>query len=65
MAEAGVAFARGEAAQVERRTKIIAAHPMGRMGLPSEVATAVGYLLDDAAGFTIGAALTVDGGSLA
>ncbi|MER8441103.1 SDR family oxidoreductase [Mesorhizobium sp. M1312] len=65
MVEGSVAFVKGEAAQAERRANIIAAHPMGRLGLPSEVAAAVAYLLDDAAGFTTGTALPVDGGCLA
>lgn len=65
MAEANVAFAEGPEAQAQRRAEIIAAHPMARLGLPEEVAAAVVFLLDDAAGFTTGTALPVDGGRLA
>lgn len=42
-----------------------ALHPMGRLGLPEEVAQAVAYLLSDEAGWTTGVALPVDGGRLA
>jgi NAD(P)-dependent dehydrogenase (short-subunit alcohol dehydrogenase family) len=37
-------------------------HPLGRIGLPSEVAEAAIYLASDAAGFTTGIDLRVDGG---
>lgn len=40
-------------------------HPVGRIGLPEEVAAAVLYLCSDAAGFTTGVALPIDGGSTA
>jgi NAD(P)-dependent dehydrogenase (short-subunit alcohol dehydrogenase family) len=40
-------------------------HPMGRIGLPQEVASAVLYLSSQAAGFSTGVALPVDGGSTA
>lgn len=42
-----------------------AAHPMGRLGEPSEVAEAVCFLASDAASFITGAILPVDGGYLA
>ena len=37
-------------------------HPIGRIGLPEEVAEAAVYLASDAAGFTTGMDLRVDGG---
>ncbi len=39
--------------------------PLGRMGTPEEVAGAVLYFASDQAGFTTGAVLAVDGGTLA
>lgn len=41
------------------------AHPLGRLGEPSEVAEAVCFLASDAASFITGAILPVDGGYLA
>jgi NAD(P)-dependent dehydrogenase (short-subunit alcohol dehydrogenase family) len=40
-------------------------HPMGRIGLPQEVASAVLYLSSQSSGFSTGIALPVDGGSTA
>ncbi|WP_342768663.1 SDR family oxidoreductase [Allorhizocola rhizosphaerae] len=40
-------------------------HPLGRLGQPHEVASAVAYLLSDAAGFINGAVLPIDGGRAA
>jgi NAD(P)-dependent dehydrogenase (short-subunit alcohol dehydrogenase family) len=42
-----------------------AAHPMGRLGEPSEVAEAICFLASDAASFITGVVLPVDGGYLA
>jgi NAD(P)-dependent dehydrogenase (short-subunit alcohol dehydrogenase family) len=42
-----------------------AAHPLGRLGEPSEVAEAICFLASDAASFITGAILPVDGGYLA
>jgi NAD(P)-dependent dehydrogenase (short-subunit alcohol dehydrogenase family) len=44
---------------------IKAAHPMGRLGEPSEVAEAILFLASDKASFITGAILPVDGGFLA
>ena len=40
-----------------------AAHPMGRVGTPEEVAKAIIFLSCDDSGFTTGTDLNVDGGS--
>jgi NAD(P)-dependent dehydrogenase (short-subunit alcohol dehydrogenase family) len=44
---------------------IKAAHPMGRLGEPREVAEAILFLVSDQASFITGAILPVDGGFLA
>jgi 3alpha(or 20beta)-hydroxysteroid dehydrogenase len=36
--------------------------PMGRIGVPEDIAGAVGYLLSDDAGYVTGAEIAVDGG---
>ena len=41
---------------------VIAGIPMGRMGTPDEVASAIGYFLDDAASYVTGQTLFVCGG---
>jgi NAD(P)-dependent dehydrogenase (short-subunit alcohol dehydrogenase family) len=46
----------------EGRAKVIAQEPIGRMGMPEEIAAAVLWLCSDAASFVIGHALVVDGG---
>lgn len=46
----------------ERRGKVLAGIPMGRLGRPHEVAAAAVFLLSDAAAYIHGETLTVDGG---
>jgi NAD(P)-dependent dehydrogenase (short-subunit alcohol dehydrogenase family) len=48
------------AAQIAERSG--AANPIGRSGLPTDIAEAVLYLASDAAGFITGTHITVDGG---
>lgn len=43
-------------------TDLVATVPAGRIASPDEIAAAVGYLLDDAAGFVNGAVLDINGG---
>ncbi len=46
----------------EKRAGRLRAIPLGRVGRPEEIAAAVAYLLSDAAAFTTGAVLDVNGG---
>jgi NAD(P)-dependent dehydrogenase (short-subunit alcohol dehydrogenase family) len=50
---------------IEYLEAVKAAHPMGRLGEPSEVAEAILFLASDQASFITGAILPVDGGFLA
>ena len=47
------------------RERLRGMHPIGRFGRPDEVAEAAVWLLSDAASFTTGTTLVVDGGFLA
>jgi NAD(P)-dependent dehydrogenase (short-subunit alcohol dehydrogenase family) len=49
----------------ERRARIIAMEPIGRVGTPEEVAEAVVWLCSDAASFVTGHTMTIDGGFVA
>jgi NAD(P)-dependent dehydrogenase (short-subunit alcohol dehydrogenase family) len=49
----------------EVKEPVTARHPLGRMGLPDEIAAAVVWLCSDAASFVTGHTLTVDGGYVA
>ena len=49
----------------EYKTPMKEAHPIGRLGEPSEVANAILFLASDEASFVTGAILPVDGGYLA
>jgi 3-oxoacyl-[acyl-carrier protein] reductase len=46
----------------ENRARVIAGIPLGRMSTPEDVANATLYLASDAAKFTTGVELPVDGG---
>jgi len=47
----------------ERKNRVLARTPMGKLGLPEDVANAVYFLVSDEAKFITGAILPVDGGN--
>ena len=49
----------------EGRDRVIAMEPVGRMGRPEEIASAVLWMCSDNAGFLVGHALVMDGGQTA
>ncbi len=49
----------------EREAQYLAAEPIGRLGLPEEVAEAVVWQCSDAASFVTGHTMAVDGGFVA
>ncbi|MBI4908424.1 MAG: SDR family oxidoreductase [Acidobacteria bacterium] len=53
---------RGIFADLEKRTRIEAMHPLGRMGEPEDIARPVLFLLSDDASWITGIAMPVDGG---
>ena len=50
------------AARPEEEERLRATYPVGRLGLPGEIAQAIAWLCSDAASFVTGVALPVDGG---
>jgi NAD(P)-dependent dehydrogenase (short-subunit alcohol dehydrogenase family) len=46
----------------EEEQRVIAQEPVGRMGMPEEIAAAAVWLCSDAAAFVVGHAMVVDGG---
>ena len=46
----------------ETRAELRARQPVGRLGRPEEVASAIRYLTSDEAAFVTGSLLTIDGG---
>ena len=46
----------------EMRVALMAAHPIGRFGVPREIADAIAFLASDEASFITGAEIVVDGG---
>jgi NAD(P)-dependent dehydrogenase (short-subunit alcohol dehydrogenase family) len=55
-------FLAGQPDPVAARTAATGLHPLGRLGLPADVADAFVYLASDEAAWVTGAALVVDGG---
>ena len=55
----------GVRASAEIQAQIVAAHPLGRIGQPAEVAELAAWLASDRASFVTGSYYPVDGGYLA
>ncbi|HSC85161.1 MAG TPA: SDR family oxidoreductase, partial [Pseudomonas sp.] len=58
-------YRRAYEADPKKAEFVAAMHPVGRIGKVEEIAAAVLYLCSDAAGFTTGHSLAVDGGATA
>ena len=54
--------ARQAESEAEARARLVAQHPIGRLGQPEDIAAGVAYLVSDDAAFVTGASLVVDGG---
>jgi NAD(P)-dependent dehydrogenase (short-subunit alcohol dehydrogenase family) len=65
MSTASFALAGDDEARLAREATMKSRIPMNRFGEPEEIAAAVLYFLSDAAGFTTGTALPIDGGRVA
>jgi NAD(P)-dependent dehydrogenase (short-subunit alcohol dehydrogenase family) len=48
----------------ETRTQLDAMHPLGRIGVPSDIASALLFFLSDLSAWVSGQTLAVDGGAL-
>lgn len=59
------AMVRARPDQAKARAKLVAQVPVGRLGLPHEVANTVVWLLSPASSFTTGSEVLVDGGLIA
>jgi NAD(P)-dependent dehydrogenase (short-subunit alcohol dehydrogenase family) len=59
------AMVRSRPDQAKARAKLVAQVPVGRLGLPREVADTVVWLLSEASSFTTGSEVLVDGGLIA
>ncbi len=58
-------FSRFARSDPQLKDQIMASHPIGRVGKPAEVASAVLWLCSEGGGFVVGHALSVDGGYVA
>jgi NAD(P)-dependent dehydrogenase (short-subunit alcohol dehydrogenase family) len=47
----------------ERKQKVLSRTPMGKLGLPEDVANAVYFLASDESGYMTGTVIPVDGGN--